>query len=211
MGFRTQNELTLASMGDSQTADRTWVSPPITMAETWTARAAKRKGYANFWNAGIPGNTTTQMLARFASDVLAHKPGAVALMGGANDMTSNISAGAWVGSGISVATTKSNIKAMVQAAQNARARVTLVSFYPVRESVYLNNAAQYRAAFEEIVAETGCDYLDLYTRLVGLPSATLDTLYITGDTNHPNAAGHAYLDQMAAEPGNESCFAQFAP
>lgn len=206
MRMRVSNDLTLASMGDSQTADRV---NGAAMFQTWTAVVAKRKGYGNYWNAGISGHTTAQMLARFASDVLAHRPGAVAIMGGANDMSTNIAAGVWVGGGTPVATTKANLKSMVQSAQAARARVTLVSLYLLREAIYINNAAPYLAAYQEIANETGCEYLDLYSRLIGLDSATLDALYILGDTQHPNVAGHAYLDLMAAEPGNEGCFSQY--
>lgn len=206
MSFSVQNDLNLVSMGDSQTADR---ATGAKMFQTWTALMAKKKGYGSYWNAGISGNTTAQMLARFATDVLAHRPGAVAIMGGVNDMTTNLSGSTWVGGGMSVATTKANLKSMVQQAQAARARVTLVSSYPIRETVYLNNYAPYLTALNQIAAETGCEFLDLYSRLAGLSSAVLDTLYISGDTNHPNAAGHAYLVSMAAEAGNERCFAQF--
>lgn len=40
----------------------------------------------NCLNAGIPGNTTAQMLARIDSDVLAYQPAIVIVMGGTNDL-----------------------------------------------------------------------------------------------------------------------------
>lgn len=39
------------------------------------------------YNAGIGGNTTTQMVARFSADVLAHNPQIINIMGGTNDTT----------------------------------------------------------------------------------------------------------------------------
>lgn len=198
----TQNGLNLLSIGDSQTAERFSInSQGAQLFQTYPYLIASRKGYGNVWNAGISGNTSTQMLARFGADVLAHRPGAVSIMAGPNDMTTNISGGVWVGGGISVATTKSNIKTMVQNAQAQRARVTLVSFFPVRETAYLANAGAYLTAFQEIANETGCEYVDLYSSVNALSSGQQDSLYITGDTNHPNAAGHKYLSDMVS--GNQ--------
>lgn len=195
MQFTQRNSYNLVAMGDSQTAERVGGAA---MRETYVSRIAHAKDYGNFVNAGISGHTTTQMLARFSADVLAHRPGAVSLMACANDMTTNISGGTtWVGGGISLATTKANMKSMIGQAQDARAKVTLCSFCPIRETVYLNNAAAYRAMFLELVSETGCEYVDVYAAFLALSSGAWDALYIVGDTNHPNAAGHKFIADLA--------------
>lgn len=192
MRFGNGNSLNLLSIGDSQTAERSSLGG-ATIIQTYPFLIARRKGYANVTNVGISGNTTTQMEARFSADVLAHRPGAISIMGLVNDMTTNISAGSWTGAGTSVATTKAKLKAMVQAGQAARARVTLISPYPIREAVYLNNYAAYGTALSEIASETSCEYLDLYSLVNALTSGQQDAIYITADTNHPNAAGHLFL------------------
>jgi lysophospholipase L1-like esterase len=205
--FSVQNEKNLVCMGDSQTAERSFAaaSGGALLFQTFPYLLAKLKGYGNVWNAGIPGNTTTQMLARFGSDTLNHRAGAVGIMGFVNDMTTNISAGVWVGAGISVATTKANLKSMVQQAQAQRCRVTLASSYPIREAVYLANAAPYLLACSQVAAETGCEYLNLYTLVSSLSAAQQDAIYITADTNHPNRAGHQFLVDNIS--GNQ--YAQF--
>jgi lysophospholipase L1-like esterase len=182
-------------MGDSQTADRFAVlGVGAKMHETYPMRVARRKGYGSVTNVGISGHTTAQMLARFGADVLQHRAGAVSIMGFVNDMTTNISGGVtWTGAGTSVATTKANLKSMVQQAQARRARVTLLSCAPIRETVYLNNVAAYLTACSEIASETGCEYIDVWSAFTALTSNELDALYIAADTNHPNAAGHALI------------------
>lgn len=196
----------LASMGDSQTAARVGGAA---MFETYSARCAKSRGCGTFINAGISGHTTTQMLARFTSDLLKYWPSSVSLMGGPNDMTTNISGGVWVGGGISTATTKANLKSMVQQAQAQRAKVTLLSFFPILHTAYPANSATYLAAFEEITAETGCVYVDIYSAVMALSSEDRTALYIGGDQEHPSAAGHAFIAQTAL--AIDGAFDQFTP
>lgn len=51
---------------------------------SWFSYATCDGGYG--WNAGINGNTTAKMLARFDSDVTAHHPRQVVVLGGTNDV-----------------------------------------------------------------------------------------------------------------------------
>lgn len=187
------NELTIAAIGDSQGAVRVVSGGADTLDKTTVALVARRKGYANVVNAHIAGNTTAQMAARFATDVLGHRPGAVVIQGGANDWTTNISGGSWVGSGTTVATTKANLKGMVQDAQAARARVTLLTPNPIRQAVYTDNVGSWITAMQEIATETSCELIDVYTAMIGMSTETLDSYYIAGDTDHLNTVGHAYV------------------
>jgi lysophospholipase L1-like esterase len=195
MKFRQQNELNLVSMGDSQTAERSALGG-ATMAQTYPFLAAKARGYGAVSNVGISGNTTAQMLARFAADVLPHRSGAVSVMGFVNDLTTNISGGSWVGGGIDPATTKANLKSMVTQAQAQRCRVTLLTAVPVFETLYLDNAGPYLTAIREIPGETGCEFIDVYAAFIALDETTRSSLML--DDQHPNAAGHAYIAGLAA-------------
>lgn len=58
-------------------------------------------------NAGVSGNTSTQILARFSTDVAPFNPDVVSLLAGTNDISST--------SGITLAQSKANIVACVQA------------------------------------------------------------------------------------------------
>jgi len=217
--FSVLNEKNLVAMGDSLTAERTFQAAfgGALLSQTYVARIARARGYGNFWNAGISGNTTAQMLARFSTDVLAHHAGAVSIMGFTNDQTTNISgvypALTWTGAGIPLTgtnSTKANLKSMVQQAQDSRARVTLLSPPPIRYEPYLAHSPAYLAILEQIADETGCEYMDIYTRVNALSAAEQDALYITVDLlGHWGAAGHAFAEAMAAEPANAQCFAQF--
>ena len=135
-------------------------------------------------------------------------------MGFTNDQTSNITGTypslVWAGGGISLATTKANLKSMVQQAQSARARATLLSPPPIRYEPYLTQSAAYLAMLLEIVAETGCEYMDVYTRVNALSSGGQDALYIPTDLlGHWSGVGHGFCAEMCAEAGNENCFAPF--
>lgn len=212
MRFGAANEYNLVVIGDSQTAKRDSLGG-ATLIQTFPFLIAKQRGYGNVWNAGVAGDTTTQMLARFSGDVLAHHSGAVAIMGGINDMASNITGtlsdgtgGTWTGGGISYTTTKSNVKTMIQNAQAQHCRVTVITPYYARDAAYYNNASSYITALSQAASETGAEYMDLYSRLSGLSSAYLDTIYL--DFEHPNAAGHAYIASMANESTYQTCFSQ---
>ena len=104
---------TFVAMGDSLTA---WPSD-----NPWPERLDK--GDANLrilHNAGVPGDTTAEMRARFDSDVLGYKPNVVFIMGGTNDLGHNVSQ----------ATTIANLKAMVLAAKAKGIRVFLMTIPP---------------------------------------------------------------------------------
>lgn len=69
----------IVALGDSIT-----YGFPYTNKESWFDIAAKELGFAHV-NQGINGDSTTWMYCRFQSDVLAHKPTHVIVMGGTND------------------------------------------------------------------------------------------------------------------------------
>lgn len=203
MLFSVQNEYNLVAIGDSQTAPR---STGASLESSYPSLVAKSRNYGNFSNVGLSGNTTSQMLSRFSNDVLAHRAGCISIMGFANDMTSNTTGGGsnptWVGGGITVATTKANIKAMVQQAQSQKASVTILSAFPIRYPSYLANAAPYLAAMQEIANETSCAYVNVYAAVVSLGETERNSLYISGDLEHPNALGHKFIYETALSVNN---------
>lgn len=205
-GFRVgqRNNLNLVAIGDSQTADRP--SAGITIPQTYSARIRSMKNYANYSNYGIGGQTSTQMLARYATDVAPHSSTYVTAMALPNDMTTNVSAGVWVGGvgggaagGISAATVKSNLKSMMQSALNNRSRAILFTSVPVFQTVYLNNAGPYITATLAIGSELGITVVDVYNYFLSLDETTRNSLLV--DDEHPNAAGHQAIANLAIASG----------
>jgi lysophospholipase L1-like esterase len=71
-------------------------------------------------NAGVPGNTTGQMLARLQRDVLDYDPDILFVLGGTNDVGQNVSEG----------TVIDNIRTIVQRAQDEDITVVLMTMPP---------------------------------------------------------------------------------
>jgi lysophospholipase L1-like esterase len=79
-------------------------------------------------NAGVPGNTTADMLARLDKDVFAYKPDVLFILGGTNDLGRNVSE----------ATIIANLKTIILAARAKGIRIFLVLVPP---DSYTNMAA----------------------------------------------------------------------
>lgn len=66
------------------------VGPVVLMGDSltayWNTRSTTLTHIADYLDAGVPGQTTAQMLARFDTDVMAHQPSVVVILGGTNDM-----------------------------------------------------------------------------------------------------------------------------
>lgn len=104
---------TFVALGDSLTAwpsDAPW--PTRLDAEDANLRLVN--------NAGVPGDTTAEMLARLKSDVFAYKPEVLFIMGGTNDLGQNISQ----------ATTIANLRAIIVAASAKGIRIDLMTIPP---------------------------------------------------------------------------------
>lgn len=80
-------------------------------ARSWFTRACMASGQQLRFvrNAGISGNTTTQMLARLTTDVIAHRPDRCFVLGGIND----------IGAGTALSTVRSNLQAIYRQLRGA--------------------------------------------------------------------------------------------
>lgn len=117
---------TVIFAGDSH-ADRGFsISSTIVTSTTraygvWGLELARHPfALVNKSNAGISNNTSTQLLARYNTDVVAYAPNIVVLMIGTNDYSA----------GISSATTISNISSMLSANAAISARTILIKILP---------------------------------------------------------------------------------
>jgi lysophospholipase L1-like esterase len=127
---------TFVVLGDSLSA---WAFPPDSpyhnSAGTWPSLlAAQDPGLVLVNNAGVPGNTTSQMLARMQRDVLDYDPDILFVLGGTND----------VGTGVPDSVIVANITRIVETAQAHGISVVLLTI-PPDDDDYAYHAAARRA------------------------------------------------------------------
>jgi hypothetical protein len=135
-------------------------------------------------NAGVGGQVTSQILARFPSVVLGHGYSRVIIMGGTNDVTNGVDL-----NGVTIP----NVQAMGQMAANSGMEVALAAVPPLfLGSSYLSDRVNtLNAGYRQLAVQNGWIYLDFYTPLVGQPQDF-------SDGEHPNATGYALIDPVVA-------------
>ena len=149
-----------------------------------------------YFNRGISGQVTAQMLLRFQEDVANLKPDVLVLKAGINDIAEN--AGVY-----DQEKTLNNIKSIVQLAKANKIKVVLCSVLPANRFVWrpaltpadkvidLNTALQAYAKQENVL------YLDLYAAVVddqkGMKSA------YANDGVHPTVEGYKVLEPLVEQ------------
>ena len=160
-------------------------------------------------NAGIGGNKSTDMQARFQKDAIDQKPGLVMINVGVNDVWNAFfdfpnnqfyPQGNWT-AGVALAEYREKITQMVLAAKAAGIRVVLLSPTLIGESIdgpENRRLQQYGAAMREIASENQCLFIDLNTpfrEVIGTyqkhAGKTLNLL--AADGVHPNQSGYRIM------------------
>ncbi len=151
----------------------------------------------NWWplllhNHGIAGQTTTQMLARFAGNVLNQGFERVVILGGANDILQ----------GVDPAVTLANLSAMAAQAAAAGVRPILATLTPafIPANDLSLQISSLNAAIRTLAAQSGYILLDYYPALAQHPELLLDGL-------HPNPGGYTRMETVLAQtliPGTGS-------
>jgi lysophospholipase L1-like esterase len=153
-------------------------------------------------NRGISGQTTPQMLLRMRADVLAHKPKAMVLLAGTNDISGNTGV-------MTLEQIQGNIETMAELCKLHGIKLVLASILPV--SNYHSKPEDwrgpqtYRRPLEKIramndwmktyAAANGHVYLDYWTATVDAQGMLKTEL--SADDLHPNAAGYALMAPLA--------------
>ena len=153
------------------------------ITQSWDTAAAFPNLHAI--NAGISGETTSQMLLRFDRDVLQQQPAYLVILGGTNDLLHDVPLSA----------TEANIVQMIVMARLNGIQPILCSVLPTSPAWYDERPPQQIIALnrwlESTAAADGLEFVNYYPHFLSsdkqlLPGVTLDGL-------HPNAAGYAIM------------------
>ena len=134
-------------------------------------------------NAGVAGNTTTQMLARIQTDVLALNPQVVTVLGGTNDLTGSVAFATWSG----------NIKTIAKTLRAAGIRVILCTIPPRGNTTYLATQVTWNRWLKAFAQANGYDLLDFFGLLVDPTTGMYKTGYDSGDNLHPSQSAHIVM------------------
>lgn len=135
-------------------------------------------------DAGVTGNTTAQMRARFPNDVLAHHPSVVVILGGTNDIFRHFQGASPI--------TQADLFAMVEAAQAAGAQVIVGTIPPSDNNDLGYDTRPYVDAWNAVIVRGAKDYgyliADYHSAFINADGTQNRTLF-ESDCIHPNVTG----------------------
>ena len=132
-------------------------------------------------NKGISGQTTAQFMARYPADVTANNPSFVIILGGRNDIASNVS----------VTTIESNLQTMYTWAKNNGTTPIACTVMP-SSGALLSDIQTLNTRIKDYAVANNIPLIDYYT-LMDSPATPntnkLNKAFDSGDNIHPNNLG----------------------
>lgn len=177
------------ALGDSITSAAT-DNINQTLGESWPLYASviSQQRLHMVRNAGVFGDRTSNMLARFSSDVTPYAPNIVVIMGGTNDYAN----------GVSFSTFRTNITALVAATYAINAIPVLATIPPRDTGGYETTIEQWNMWLRDYAERNGLPaVLDFYRVLTDPTNNHYASAYFS-DGVHPNGAGYAAMGEVAA-------------
>jgi acyl-CoA thioesterase-1 len=147
-------------------------------------------------NAGIGGNKAADMLGRFTTDVLAHRPDRITIHVGINDVWHNLHL---PDDDAVLRAYRADVARMVDLAKANGSRVMLLTPTVIEERAdSLGNLrlARYVAAMRRIAAQAACDLCDLHALFLAALAArpaTATPYWLTVDGVHMSPRGDAVM------------------
>lgn len=170
----------VAFLGDSLTGAAPWGD---SMPRYATLLSNGRLQYST--NAGVPGNTSSQMLARL-TDVTNSKATTVVVLAGTNDVAQTVP----------LATTMGNIDAIVKGIRTA-GKVPVLGTIPPKLA-QRTAVATLNLAIRLYCLDNQVPLIDFYAKLIDPTTGDYLTAY-QNDGTHPNAAGYAVMGQAVVD------------
>lgn len=203
---------TVVIAGDSITENNTTVtsSPFPTSANridgywSWASMLSNHR-LRLLKNAGIAGNTSTMLRARFASDVLAYKPGFVVLLIGTNDVRQSVDPPTFE-------TIVSNMEWMYQQCRARGIHLIQMTIPPCGEAADTTVRKQLRERINSWLRvqarlRPGFTLVDIFGALsapdTGVPTASYPGGVVDTAQVHPNATGAAIIGNLLAPVINQ--------
>ena len=165
------------------------------ITESWGRGSAKFFPGKPYFNRGISGQNTAQMLVRFRQDVISLRPKVVVIQGGSNDLTGMTGPGTEV-------TIGENLRSMTELAKANGIKVVLASVTPVCDCFAAVQTAVrpqgkiigLNGSIRDYAAESGVIYLNYYGALVNGRDFKKE---LTVDGLLPNDAGYNVMAPIA--------------
>jgi len=179
-------------LGDSITAfgNALETGPSDTFGWGWTAQATflSKGRILQVNNAGVPGNTSQQMLARFSTDVTPYSPDKVVIAGGTNDIPTTAITAA------QLSTITSTLGSIVDMAEAAGIQPILCNVPPREDApvaIHEANAKALSAAIQTLASSKQVQYgnvvfFNLYSAVVNPSTGGYLPGYDLGDGIHPS-------------------------
>jgi len=147
-----------------------------------------------YFNRGISGQTTPQMVVRFHQDVVDLHPRVVVILAGTNDVAGNTGP-------MTPEMTEDNFRSMVEMARANGIKVVIASILPAGDFPWkkgMGPAPKIRALnqwLQDFCKSNGIVYVDYYAALADENGAMKAGLSLDGV--HPDAAGYAIMAPLA--------------
>jgi lysophospholipase L1-like esterase len=164
------------------------------ITENWGKGAAKFFPGKTYYNRGIAGQTTPQMLVRFRQDVIKLNPKVVLILAGSNDIASFVAP-------ITQGMMAENIMSIVELAKANDIRVVLASLTPINDYTMKQSLVRpfgkiigVNNWLKEYADQSGSVYLDYYSAMADGRNLKKE---LTDDGLLPNDAGYAVMAPLA--------------
>jgi acetyl esterase/lipase/lysophospholipase L1-like esterase len=148
-----------------------------------------------FLDRGIGGQTTSQMLVRFRSDVVNLKPSAVVILAGTNDIAENTGP-------ISIENIFGNIISMVEIARANNIKPFLCAVMPVYQYSWnktiepVEKISRLNGMIKQYAVENKIPYIDFFTPFADGKGGLLEQY--SPDGVHPNLEGYKIMEKLVS-------------
>jgi lysophospholipase L1-like esterase len=187
--YQAANEKVIASAPDPKSV--VYMGDSIT--DFWLGKDRPFWNDKPYYNRGISGQTTTQMLVRFRDDVINLKPGAVVILAGINDIAQN-------NGPIKLEDVFGNIQSMALLAKAANIKVVLCSVLPAFAFPWrpgmepAQQVIRLNAMIKEFADANKMIYVDYFNAMAderkGLPKN------LAADGVHPTVEGYRIMEPL---------------